>query len=55
MEEKVLQAQKTDRKALFEPLQEKMEQLVMERDATDKSIEKIGDKGGEVLQSPIME
>jgi hypothetical protein len=39
----------------LEPLQEKVEQLVMERDTTKKSIEQIGAKGGEILQYPIME
>jgi hypothetical protein len=55
LEEKVLQAQKTMRQALLEPLQEKVEQLVMESDAAKKNIEQIGAEGGEILQSPIME
>jgi hypothetical protein len=45
LEEKVLQAQKTTRQALLEPLQEKVEQLVMESDAAKKSIEQIGSEG----------
>jgi predicted nucleic acid-binding Zn-ribbon protein len=55
LEEKALQAQKTTRQALLEPLQEKAEQLVMESDAAKKSIEQIGSEGGEILQSPITE
>jgi hypothetical protein len=39
LEEKALQAQKTARQTLLEPLQEKAEQLVMESDAAKKSIE----------------
>jgi len=39
LEEKALQAQKTARQTLLEPLQEKVEQLVMESDAAKKSIE----------------
>jgi hypothetical protein len=54
-EEKVLQAQKIARQALLEPLQQKEEQLVMESDATKRSIEQIGVEGGEMLQSLITE
>jgi hypothetical protein len=55
LEEKALQVQKTTRQALLEPLQEKVEQLVMESDAAKKNIEQIGSEGGEILQSPITE
>ena len=39
LEEKALQAQKTVRQTLLEPLQEKADQLVMGSDATKKNIE----------------
>jgi hypothetical protein len=55
LEEKALQAQKIARQALVEPLQEKVEQLVMESDATKKNNEQIKAEGGEILQSPITE
>jgi hypothetical protein len=55
LEEKALQAQKTTRHALLEPLQEKAEQMVMESDAAKKSIEQIRFERGDILQSPIME
>jgi hypothetical protein len=55
VEEKVLQVQKTTRQALLEPLQGKVEQLVMESDTTKKSIEKIVSKEGEILQSPMID
>jgi predicted nucleic acid-binding Zn-ribbon protein len=55
LEEKALQAQKIARQALLEPLQEKVEQLVMESDAAKKNIEQIGAEGRELLQSPITE
>jgi hypothetical protein len=55
LEEKALQAHKTTRQALLEPLQEKAEQVVMESDVAKRRIEQIRSEGGEILKSPITE
>jgi hypothetical protein len=52
-EEKAVQVQKMVRQAQLEPLQEKVEQLVIEIDATKMNIEWIGLEGGELLQNPV--
>jgi hypothetical protein len=51
--EKVVQAQKMTRQAQLDPLQEKVEQLVIDIDAMKLSIEKIGLEGGEILIPPV--
>jgi predicted nucleic acid-binding Zn-ribbon protein len=50
-EEKAVQVQKIARQAQLEPLQEKVEQLVMEIDAEKLNIEQIGLEGGEILKT----
>jgi hypothetical protein len=53
VEEKVVQAQKIARQAQLEPLQEKVEQLVMEIDAAKACLKHIGLEGGEILRPPV--
>jgi hypothetical protein len=52
-EEKEVLAEKNARKAQLEPLQEKVEQSVIEIDAKKSRVEQIGLEGGEILK-PIV-